>query len=78
MTDGMFTELEKRGTKLVLEQVVTTIMEIDSYHPFASVASEKNFNDFFFSYSSSLRRIVDLAKTPESWLLRRKTFHLPL
>ena len=66
MTDEMLTELVERGTKLVLEQVVTTI---------ASVAdtSEEKFLAYYDRFMPCLKYIIQNATTPELRLLRGKT-----
>ena len=66
MTDEMLTELVERGTKLVLEQVVTTI---------ASVAdtSDEKFLAYYDRFMPCLKYIIQNATTPELRLLRGKT-----
>ncbi|KAI9554129.1 hypothetical protein GHT06_019401 [Daphnia sinensis] len=61
-----FNELVERGTKLVLEQVVTTI---------ASVAdtSEEKFLVYYDRFMPCLKYIIQNATTPELRLLRGKT-----
>nr|CAG4640621.1 EOG090X00U8 [Eulimnadia texana] len=61
-----FKELVERGTKLVLEQVVTTI---------ASVAdtSEEKFVAYYDRFMPCLKYIIQHATTPELRLLRGKT-----
>nr|CAG4643007.1 EOG090X00U8 [Ilyocryptus agilis] len=61
-----FKELVERGTKLVLEQVVTTI---------ASVAdtSEEKFLAYYDRFMPCLKYIIQNATTPELRLLRGKT-----
>ena len=63
---SFFTELVERGTKLVLEQVVTTI---------ASVAdtSEEKFLAYYDRFMPCLKYIIQNATTSELRLLRGKT-----
>lgn len=59
-------QLMERGTKLVLEQVVTTI---------ASVAdtAEENFLEYYERFMPCLMYIIEKANSPELRMLRGKT-----
>ena len=61
-----FNEMVQKGTKLVLEQIVTTI---------ASVAdtAEDRFKEYYDKFMPNLKYMIGNATTPELRLLRGKT-----
>ena len=62
----MFKQLMERGTKLVLEQIVTTLASV------ADTAEEK-FVTYYDRFMPCLKYIVQNANTTELKLLRGKT-----
>ena len=66
MLTNKFKELLEKGTKLVLEQVVTTLASV------ADTAEEK-FVAYYDRFMPSLKYIVQNATNPELKMLRGKT-----